>query len=1156
MTPKLTHFPFSQATGSFIINPEEFGEVKYCNEADKDCFLISTFSVGLTKDKDNTYDFFLKKDSSLQENNITIKWIITLNGQPIPFSPNDTPFLSLISHSVEVIPKDYGKLQVIAEVCESGTKVRTIEFIHYVKRQYPVIKQLMAKSKVQEHDLSTSAIRYIKRKAARLFLPIHINAFDALVNSFVYVLKHTGIYAKGISILNSFKISPLDTAERMTDFIDNYYLYIEAAYQSRSAGNARVPKELFISILNFLYKKRISPANVAPPGYNAPFSYPASKPELAIVEPPLIYDFNIRPGMLFLVFGPDGFNSSNPYFAHSGNIIEEEKKLYNDNSNQELLKILQFLCLFPKSALRIIFDTVCLFYNELQTSLDEQANEELLTVDTPDSNEKKEKIIYNYLIHLLDLENYTNTGNKKLKGISEKLRKTAASPGCLIIANGGVMARKLTARIEDKEVKQIYDLKHPLTKEALLTPFVPDLINPINSNNKVWGVEHFGWKPNECKSNINVNDVESWEMVLLDAGFWGHYDRSNPRRDFGIAEGKHIFLCSLLYHDKDIKETHGEVLYKLRSIIQYESLIEKLFNELYNTWGYTIEIESYTLAPPIPNGTEAFPEDRITIFFPDMHLPEKWNDIPDESVYDVSGVPTDEQRKDLREKLYLLQAEKLGISAVPDYNKLEAAGINNYLADIIKNPSTEPNIGFFNPYQYLVEYHLVERRTKMDSSWFYPTIGDVDVDADKVNNVREKVSADKLQGDPSPAIDLIALLCTINDFQTTGNKVTLVQVGDFYEMWMGKEFMYKDFPLYNSQEFPATDISLLIDGSSQVLDGFNPTGSFQYKLAKKWKSYYGWQQWEALAEHGNGQYEYIRRSTNGQLLALSDDIPLYYYHTWPRSLLTKRHKTGTSLSGSVVGSAGSGLLNFQNNEIHKNKIVVPAGMLSIYERSNNELSERIQNILDFSLPIPEVSLYDAETSVRNRAILEIRNRFWDHLEGGNLKYRRMAPLGEEFKWNKLIIELFKQNADCNFVSGNHDGYRGDPVLRSINDVNWNAEFVYSNNGFFSEHGHRWDVFNWDGMTFGAAVTNQVYYCMRPQTQTLDSVKGRIIPTFHKETIPACAQWFLLVNAPRAKTFTYRPNIEDPTIKTVQTFSVYCVGHSHTADLLTICFKKG
>lgn len=922
----------------------------------------------------------------------------------------------------------------------------------------------------------------------------------------------------------------------------NYSIFINNSITSKQESDRRIQKNILVGLL---YK--LNPTNK---DYN-PFVKSQNVNDI-----PYAFkgNFKLRIGALSLILGPNGFDADDSYYSLCYNNGEplhsfEERIFTTSISEYPILEQMELVSCFPKAAIRSCYELLYyIFINNTENNI------------YPDTSPEWGILIEYFNIHSNGFNSLApcpsnETINPYYYWVRDVL-KISKMPFCTQVAYDGLHARKADAIIKNNEVTGVEDLMHPQFSAIVESDISlsKTFFNPKVAEREIWKSENFGW---DLTNNIpSISSLDNMEMVLLDAGFWGHYDRDAPCRDFGIVEGINIFLCQLIYDDDDIKKVHGETIYRLRSKFLSISVTEQIVNKLYEDWGYTIEIISHALVPKIPSQQDILLK-ACTIFFPDMHLPEKWPDIPTENAYSIES-PSENSRANLRALLWNVQTNP---NACNDIDENCFLNVQEYYSKVLsgtaggakfKNPMDEVS---FTSEQFKREYELVERRIRIDNSWFYPPVGDQSVEADKETRMRSAIAPEELRGDPSPAIDLAALLRVISCLKNGSHfDIEVIQVGDLYEMWMGKEWLYKDYPKYNEVSFD-NFIDEKIDEYPADLITLGITGWFQYRLGANWKSYSGFVEWDTshfMYEdiYGNRMYVPVQE--------IPDDIhPLYVYHEWPRQFMVTRHLTGSSVAGFTNAGNKRNLADFQNISLGKGLAIDPHSEIkfSIYTRARSEVISRIDAIKNFSLPWPGQFEYNTQDA-RNTALSKLYETYWEQTNNtGQLKYRRTNAEGSyEFLWNKLLLDLFEE-IGCVMVNGNHDGYRGDPSLRGTPDQDpWGAVSFYSNNGFWVEHSHRWDEFNQDGRGFGAAVTNLGHYHMRPAIQNKDRQKSEFIPSFHTKVLPACAQWYLLVNGTDDIPFQYQPYVEGDSL-TVQPFSVYCIGHSHTADLVTIRFKR-
>lgn len=149
------------------------------------------------------------------------------------------------------------------------------------------------------------------------------------------------------------------------------------------------------------------------------------------------------------------------------------------------------------------------------------------------------------------------------------------------------------------------------------------------------------------------------------------------------------------------------------------------------------------------------------------------------------------------------------------------------------------------------------------------------------------------------------------------------------------------------------------------------------------------------------------------------------------------------------------------------------------------------------------------------------------------------------------------------LHGNHDGYRADAALTSgIGYENYLCKSGWiSRPGVWFEHCHRWDEFNRDGMAFGAAVTNYVYYFPRLISGTVSGLQSFFAPQRQASFMPGAALWFALANhRDKHKNFVKDEGGKPMELslsgeKAVHPFGVYVIGHTHDPDLAYMAFRQ-
>ncbi|MCK5243740.1 MAG: hypothetical protein KAJ90_00610 [Desulfobacterales bacterium] len=644
------------------------------------------------------------------------------------------------------------------------------------------------------------------------------------------------------------------------------------------------------------------------------------------------------------------------------------------------------------------------------------------------------------------------------------------------------------------------------------------VIDPIRDKNTspepVWESEHFGWNPHNITWRPQPSDGTRW--VMLDVGYWGHYVRKKPQRNFGLIEGNNVWLCELRYAKKamfeDIQGIHEQTLRRLAD----HPLSRNLEMELYETWGYAMELVYHAVADPPQTGPPLVAK-RLTVAFPDMHLPMKWPDLKPSTAYHTNANARRELRKQLRLAQHAPKDEELvdalgrlvGVQTV-GMTRAKQLELQQHLWGLYGIPPTPgPWLAggeYFNKEQFLAEKALVDRKLAIDSCWFYPPDHKKAAEdlpkADPLVEGKDIVES-KLIGDPGPAIDLSALLLTLLDLRANHNyDVKVIQVGDLYEIWVNQEWLYKNFPEAEDPPGYVADFiaNLKLLGISF---GANSSDAYQFRLADYW---------------GNSLPRDMKPDT---VKDITIDFPEpYIFHYWPREQLVKRRKTGSALISQDVTDLGASL-----------------------DRAAQRLKERVDKIRAFSLPVPSTL-----PPSRERAIQELKNR--------NLlsaRQRKNLRGQDEYQWNALVLDLFnKQDLDTDMLHGNHDGYRSDLCLFVELDEADKAKPWMCKDGIWAEHGNRFDPYNRDGTAFGAGVTNLVYYYFRPHLQNLqkwNDLMSKVVPTFYKEMIPGVAFWSNMVN-------NYQGPPTTPwSDEGVAGFTISINGHTHTPDLLIITTKS-
>ncbi|HVS70484.1 MAG TPA: hypothetical protein VHQ47_04435 [Phycisphaerae bacterium] len=671
--------------------------------------------------------------------------------------------------------------------------------------------------------------------------------------------------------------------------------------------------------------------------------------------------------------------------------------------------------------------------------------------------------------------------------------------------------------IEARIVTAILDDKGKVTKVDDPNFDFSDLWRPDSDLDTAIKQEHYGWtlkpdldkgvdfipvfpevidvctnKPDDT-THFNTLAPVTPEVIKLDCGYWGNYDRSKPQRNFGLVQGHDVWLC-------DFKNT----AYKNSSDLPDKGTpLARLLDRLASV-GLGIQFKTHAVVSATPF-TADLSDDTLYLFIPDLHLPEQWPDPPQES--DRPAASNARQR--LRLEMRRAQHQD-GYFADNPMSTGRQGDIQQYLENVYLNDDGAGSFIIpkddsgpartFTPAQVTAEKNILDRTIRSRSTWFYPPATGNSEDGEHEDK------ADVAAGDPAPALDLALLLSSVRVAQKNGAKIKVVQCGDLYELWMGREFLYKDFPTvasfgYASQAYV---IMMAVQSGSQ---GVND--ELQYRLGMNWMD-------EGLMAGAK------QKVSNWLGIATQPHpIPKYIYHKWPKGELLDRHATGWDYFSPKGGI--------------NNAKVTSDGVADKLNRIKSLLHERVSAVERFALPLPATPLANTLRECLADAGFDLNS----------YKRRDQPTDSADIRWNKLVFDLF---GDCGFqnIHGNHDGYRSDPLINSACTIT--SEEWLSFPGIWVEHGHRWDEYNRDGVAMGAGMTNLVYYYNKKLIEmSKESKLAKIFPQEQKSFTPGAAQWYLLVNIAR-NTYKSRDGK-----KTVLPFGIVVVGHTHSPDLVRIQF---
>ena len=376
--------------------------------------------------------------------------------------------------------------------------------------------------------------------------------------------------------------------------------------------------------------------------------------------------------------------------------------------------------------------------------------------------------------------------------------------------------------------------------------------------------------------------------------------------------------------------------------------------------------------------------------------------------------------------------------------------------------------------------------------------------------------------------------------------VKVRQLGDLLELWINLEFLYGGFwarDCYGLKGTKAKTWSGLNLVSSGTWTAFNYPDDFQERKGRLYQ--------DPAAEAIDGYGPNPRRHAR-----------FYTFNPRPKKALSLRHVVGDMIKPRHYTGVG-------RTELEK-RFGLPECEL---KRRQTLVKDRIDSVKRFSLPFPEMpeSVKKAlgpgpRNTLIGKYYRDLFGVYEPGEEGGTFTgrrfkyirrwqsdgYLRRNDLGkQEVLWSKLILDLLHE-LECVAIYGNHDGYRGDPLLNVQVDGRDCESGWHSEKGLWFEHGHRWDEYNRDGCSFGSGMTNLVYYRKHTLCGRGGAVKGavtRYLSEHQKFGQPGAAIWFLLVDLKDQLPWF----IEQDGVRGLQPFGIYVCGHSHGADLVTLHF---
>lgn len=702
---------------------------------------------------------------------------------------------------------------------------------------------------------------------------------------------------------------------------------------------------------------------------------------------------------------------------------------------------------------------------------------------------------------------------------------------------------------------------------------------------------HYGWDLGKLRSDgaslrrdifptsnqvcMNNKDVEThhntiaprpWELIKLDVGYWGAYYRKratgneNYSRDFGLVQGQDVYLCR--FHsqcDAATKETFWADIDKLPPASgQAETAIRRLLTKL-KLKLFAVELRSHALIPSSPL-MEGLATNELKVFFPDLHLPERLPDEPatedDEEAAQVSRVHPEETARKLLQARLVAAQHKPGWAQFNSLSTQDQTVIQIHIERLIvrKEQATyeivHDRIGPWNTVykftrdQFLAELAHVERRIRAASSWFYEPAGDFTppVKSGKVS-LGDLVTMDHTEMDPSPAIDLINLLLELRALKAEGYKVDVYQAGDLFELWMGREFLYFDFPTIDAP-LGGLAVKMLDTVSSHdkvaYIKDLGVGDDFQYRLDAGWRD-------SASPDIASGCKRFVFNEIRRPLLLQRHKSGWDYQRAGTLNTEAFYYEIGSTwISNHVMDANWSDTLHSMTTA------KIGEGVIGRLQALH---AQRCQNVLNHCLP---------ETNAKEHG--------WGKLQAVGFMDRYIRSdaslTDDEFAWsaprrvrqteyhfNRAIVDLFDElGTTC--IHGNHDGYRSDPLF-AAHALGHSAQEYHTEKGIWMEHSHRYDRYNRDGRAIGAGMTNLVYYFMdellKGDATVADWPGWFGLPYSQERTSfqPGAAQWFVTVN------LAARGNADQGKVqgRSVEPFGLYVGGHTHGPDLVRIRFAE-
>jgi outer membrane protein OmpA-like peptidoglycan-associated protein len=678
----------------------------------------------------------------------------------------------------------------------------------------------------------------------------------------------------------------------------------------------------------------------------------------------------------------------------------------------------------------------------------------------------------------------------------------------------------------------------------------------------------------EDAEDFNLIKAGPVKVVKLDLGFWGDRRvldssrsagfRREPARSFGVIEGPFVWLC--FFETKENADNPEAFTTKPEEVDERMNPRFARFVQAVADAGFRVRIEKKAVAEDGPAN------DRLRFFFPDMHLPRKFNEKDAE--YSSGGC--EKSTEILKSVLLdsLLCDYRLRVSQTPwlsAADRVKCAEFFEHGAKSLKLPLHSTGRKFSGvtdtadiPWlkvlpdaaqqivlflrkggYYLFKFTREDLRREVPrlgglypdkgrgrtkdtlACWFYGQLGDRNVKTES-----GKSGPDWQQLIPGPAKELLQR-STLLDSPDAGKPqeasdkekeqidagpardlLRLLKVIKDYSEADGdnKVRVYHTGDLYETwadRRFLFEDFSETDDPAQQI------PGLMQSLVSKKGSG--------AFVSFLKDSVKWILRT----LLAGLDSADVDVFH---RREVKKRFpegeahtETASELQTPDATLFGAGGPSF-TSPVARSETRITHEQLAGRQYVAEQAAKRKALIAEFAAPVRT----DAEGRAEDEELLGADHR------------------GDQGFWNKAIIKAFDSAPEAAILYGNHDCYMGLHGGR--------ARGFHTERNLWAEHGHRFEDSNVDGQPFGAFITNFTVDVLE-----LPTYEG-ILDEFHMHREqdlfqPGLMLWHLMAEY-GVDQLAERQEGQPPPPK-VEPFRIAVNAHTHAADLVVaeIIFQK-